>query len=483
MPKYLRAVTGLLALCALPGGIGAQISQRAPREAGAMAPGPAPAGVSVAGSFAVARVSWQPAAGAVTYSVERWLQADPACCRTTSGPLSALQWDDSELQSLTALGNYVYRVSVRYSDSRVGTADVLFNRTAPRDPAGFTAAQTAPRTVQLSWQPVPGVSSYLVGGSGLRGGITVNGTGYTLTNLPLGVQSWTVASAYNPGGILTAAANWPKASVDVAGGSARFRLTLTAADVVHATSDDVLERDGKGDEVVFAAVVEAFDLGLSGTKRVSHTYRRADPVYGDVNGFPNRIMAGSASPRGGIRTGDRIPTGANPGALPGGPMQLQLPLFLHDGALREGRDVLLVHLGVGEVDDVSQASGAGDFVPKECPPDLLLMAPAVQNQLAMPGLQPAIFETVREYNRGVCEASREWQWPAFPVNRAIGLWAGNNDPNGSHFNVDGYFVLTYEKLMAAMGGGMSTVLRMDRVDTLKDGEGHYALYLLAERMP
>jgi hypothetical protein len=87
---------------------------------------------------------------------------------------------------------------------------------APADPTGFSAQQTPSGQVQLNWNAVPGVTTYLVGGpSAGPNGLKVTGTTTILSNIPVGQQEWTVASWYDPGGLLTNWQHWPKARLNV----------------------------------------------------------------------------------------------------------------------------------------------------------------------------------------------------------------------------------------------------------------------------
>ena len=80
-----------------------------------------------------------------------------------------------------------------------------------------------------------------------------------------------------------------------------FRVTLLGFVVNHETRDTLLETDGKRDEVFQAPVVLFFDRdrGLE-----TRSFSAFGPVYGDTNNHPTVIRAGSASERGGLRTGD-----------------------------------------------------------------------------------------------------------------------------------------------------------------------------------
>jgi hypothetical protein len=66
------------------------------------------------------------------------------------------------------------------------------------------------------------------------------------------------------------------------------------------TWDNALEFDGKGDEVYFKSNI--LIANASGAPKLNSEFR--SDLYGDVNGYNNRIQVGTRSAKGGIRTGD-----------------------------------------------------------------------------------------------------------------------------------------------------------------------------------
>ena len=66
--------------------------------------------------------------------------------------------------------------------------------------------------------------------------------------------------------------------------------------------------------------------------------------------------------------------------------------------------------------------------------------------------------------------------------RPVGLLAGVNDPN-AYISADAYVVLTREKIESALGGQSWKVIKVDREDHFRGGNGHYEIYLLIERVP
>ncbi len=163
---------------------------------------PAPGNPSVVGSPAIANVSWVAAPGASGYSVERWSQVNPACCRAASPvlPANATSWADS---NYPLEGSYTFRITALYPDGGHGTVDVGWLRPTPQDPAVFEAAFVSGTTVKLTWQSVPGVTRYLLGGPGTNSNVPVSGNTVSVAGVPAGRQIWTVFSLYEPGGVFT----------------------------------------------------------------------------------------------------------------------------------------------------------------------------------------------------------------------------------------------------------------------------------------
>jgi len=245
--------------------------------------------------------------------------------------------------------------------SRTGTAVVqdratpVFTAipyTPPADPAGFTATAKASQVV-LAWQPVAGVTSYLLGGPGMGlYGLPVQATTHTVPNLPPGTHEWTVASLNADRQAINNGARWPRVSITLTPATAvtgRYRVTLAGFQVMRETFDDALDRDGKRDEVYAAASWTLFtnrnarEVGGKGTVR--------SKTYGDASRWPARVAAGKGSSSGGLMTGDTIPAGW---AIQGLPMlmrdPMQLPVVVWEGSLTNGRELLVIHPTLWEED-------------------------------------------------------------------------------------------------------------------------------------
>lgn len=302
---------------------------------------------------------------------------------------TATSWSDVGLR---ASSPYTYVVTAVYPDGRQASTQVLFTTPPAINPSGFTAAQNAqagPGQVQLDWKPVPGVSYYVLLGPGVPGGGTkiVGATSFTATGVPPGQQSWSVASYYDsgvPGGVVsTPAAQFSNASLNVTAPvvSGRYLVTVTGMHSIQMSVDDMLSRDGKGDEVFAAAYVRRYDRS---TGTIAEATSRQTMVYGDVFGSPTRVQAGTMSSLGGIRDGDPIPDDRI-GAARNSPAQdVVFPWRLWEGTLTDGNDALVISPSIWEVD--GNSSYYSNWVQQQATRNASLFATqAVQVQIAQRG--------------------------------------------------------------------------------------------------
>jgi hypothetical protein len=141
-------------------------------------------------------------------------------------------------------------------------------------------------------------------------------------------------------------ASVPSAVVDVPVWRGRYRLSLVGFHVNKETWDNALELDGKGDEIF--VTVDLQEMTPNGAAAAPVSFRSA--VYGDVNGYPSRIRAGSRSSLGGLKTGDDAPV--SPAWAPGvTPIRADaFPITLWEGELVEGERGVLVVPAVWEQD-------------------------------------------------------------------------------------------------------------------------------------
>lgn len=105
---------------------------------------------------------WAPMGGASGYLVYR-----NDAGQVTTAPLPADRTSFSHSAQNDHRVVYQYRVVAVYPDGRSGSsAAVPFQPPKPVNPTAFAAAANGSR-VTLSWQAVPGVETYLLGGAGL----------------------------------------------------------------------------------------------------------------------------------------------------------------------------------------------------------------------------------------------------------------------------------------------------------------------------
>ena len=136
--------------------------------------------------------------------------------------------------------------------------------------------------------------------------------------------------------------------------SARFRVTLNGFTVNHDTYDHALGYDGQGDEVYIIADAVAFN----GAGSVLERRNLQTPIMGEANGQGERIQAGRATDRGGLRTGNPFPTN-EPWRYGGGLSERQLPLLLCEGMLKRdgtaaGTTAVLIVPTIWERDELPQ---------------------------------------------------------------------------------------------------------------------------------
>jgi hypothetical protein len=120
-----------------------------------------------------------------------------------------------------------------------------------------------------------------------------------------------------------------------------FRIRLIGF-VVHApTLDTALGLDGSGDEVSVRADLAEVDARVSPVSYVPRVRHIETPVMGDTHNPEFRILAGSASPTGGLTNNDEVP---RPSSLPPAvdPEHARLPLVVWEGELTRGRNGVVV---------------------------------------------------------------------------------------------------------------------------------------------
>ncbi len=249
--------------------------------------------------------------------------------------------------------------------------------------------------------------------------------------------------------------------------SGHYRVMILGARVDQETEDDFLERDGKRDEIYFAARVQQFD------RRDQRTLADGvvrSGIMGDVNGFPARMRAGSASPQGGIRTGDNVPAVGDVAAYSAPPVAGGLPLLVWDGTLRDGIDVIVVQSDVWEWDGDPALYNSWVYWTSR----LTAADPDVQRLTASRTLT---LDGPRDFELGDLRAGVDRPIAVFKAGSSKARW---ND----HF-----LVLTREAIEAAIQnwsavGGRPPVT-LDRVQRgyVDKQDGVYHIYFRIERLP
>ncbi|MCY7380636.1 MAG: hypothetical protein LH467_15015, partial [Gemmatimonadaceae bacterium] len=284
--------------------------------------GPEPKDVQILGTPAEAVISWYApytygSPAPTGYTVERWKQSDPACCRATSPVLTAREWRDPVMWS----GVWMYKVMAMYADGRRGSAQRSYTYAGPTIPTGFKAVQVGRDSVVLTWNKVSGASYYLVGGPPTNVMFRADSPRAVITGVPVGSHTWKLASMYEA---KTGDASPPKQSsafehASVAVVQRQYRIIAEALRVTQATVDDPWSGDGRWDEVFVTSLAELFD------HKTGNLLTRLPPVvsvvHGDVAKYPSPegVRAGSASADGGIRHGDVVtPIVGPPAARAGG---------------------------------------------------------------------------------------------------------------------------------------------------------------------
>ena len=144
---------------------------------------------------------------AASVTVER-LVANAAPVRLRRSSPTALSAIDPG--PLTPGQMVTYRVTLTNALGVAQAADATYTPPLPRDPAGLTGTQHADGSVVITWQAVPGAAGYQVSGTALPTAVMVRGaTSWRSAPQGAGARQWRVATAYEPGGVLTAASSWP----------------------------------------------------------------------------------------------------------------------------------------------------------------------------------------------------------------------------------------------------------------------------------
>lgn len=331
----------------------ARISESGKQTIKQPAAGPAPAGLRVNSiSVGVQSIHWSIVTGA-TYDVYR--QDGQNWTPVATGLTRGLTEDRKIVPPGT-----VYRVSAHYADGSVGHADVTHaNPFQPSRPTRLQAQQIAPNALRLTFWSANdvGLQGYRVFASTAPNAgkfVATRNAEYStvdIEGLPVGAVLLRLVPQFD--GKLASIEEQLNASV--VPWSGRYRVVLLGFRVAKQTPDeDILGGDGAGDEVFFGAF-RALVPRQTGDMQVQGVVRSA--VFGDNSRFPARVRAGSATPSGGLRSGDVIPSDAQMVAQPGLATSAdRLPMLLWEGRLDHGGNLLALGLVGFEWDNTTEAN-------------------------------------------------------------------------------------------------------------------------------
>jgi hypothetical protein len=362
------------------------------------------------------------------------------------------------------------------------------------DPTNFVATRQGNR-VLLTWNAVPGVSWYVLGGPGMGlYGRSVQGTTYTVGPLEPGSYEWTVASLAGEGEPpLTNGSYWPKARAVIGSSTAgSYRISVAGFRVNHNTHDDQLNRDGWGDEIFSSVVLQRFDRA---TGRLIESQSVTSSIHGDGNQAPDRVPQGRASGNGGLTAGDVVPSGWDERSPQPSPGPGRFPFTVWDGPLADGGDVLVLRPTLWEADG---DRGAFDwwlgFMAGAPATDATWKLPRLQQSLGSSGLEiiPGVGRDLHPDYSNLHYASSDVIDHAFVGNTQIHyVNPGRHRPIGmkDHYWKDLLVVLTREKIEAelqrasqvATPAGLIAIPLNDAQGGTAPLNGQYVLYLRVER--
>jgi len=394
-PSARSAATGTLGATNSPAA--AQVGAAHSKQTGAAPLGPPPTNITVVcdGDAASHLISWQ-AANWASFDIYREQNG-------TRIQIGAEVKDTSVHESALVPPNTKYRVDVKHTDGSIGSAEYVWaNPPQPGAVTGLTAVQSGPGKVVVRWKAPPYATNFRVFiTTGKPEGVLETGNSSLLINVPVGRATVRVAPSYTTtdGEELRYGNAW----TDVTVWGEQFRVVFLGVECVHETLDNPFQTDGKKDEIFAGAYVGTIDPyvnilntttpshvgpgpGGSASSQPSHLQSeqqrrdgttsgsagginrlKADAnqwmmptqlqslrtkVMGDTNGFPDRIQAGTASDKGGIQTGDFVPSSAIINAQPGiAATADHFPLLVWEGDLTPQSKYLEIAPVIFEWDD------------------------------------------------------------------------------------------------------------------------------------
>jgi hypothetical protein len=346
----LLTISAMVLMNAVP--LSAQIIPKEPIVAPTLYTGPPPTGFRVTSSTpASVSFSWGASTGAVSYQLMRTASAGAAWTYLAPNPIASTTLAYNDQSGIDYRSSYIYRLQVNYSSGPSGYIDLPVTLPRPVNPTGLTAKQIGSQTVTLTWNPTDNPA--MLFGSGLpQNGVSVTGASYTVNNLTLGQNSWTIGTFYQPGNISTPATEFPSTSATVVKWMGNYRISLIGLSVNNPSDDDILDADGKGDEIMPYVYMQTYDQASGNTLSPAVSIRGATHGQNQGGKFGQRVMAGTATNKGGLIKGDIFPAGLLQGALASSPVaQGSFPIKIFEGILTRDREALVIWPSLWEIDD------------------------------------------------------------------------------------------------------------------------------------
>jgi hypothetical protein len=394
-------------------------------------------------------------------------------------------------------------------------------------PTNFQATVQGPTQVSLSWNAVAGTTGYHVfraTGSAAFSRLTtfkiaatrytdasatpsttfryrvaaVDASGQTYSSLILTVTTPAAGSLISSARISSAAGTPPPQHIALAvpsrmerrlPTSGRYRISIAGFTVSHETYDDPLERDGKRDEVFVATEIQHFNRKTGALVGGSTVQSK---VFGDANGFPDRVPQGRASGVGGLMTGDVVPYGWDLQSILPSPAPGWFPLVLWEGSLANDEDAVVLRPTIWEWDGDHEAFNYWLGIVTKAGTSTWSYGP-LQQTVATPSISMVRGDWI------LCVANRLESIHG-PYALPFGVIAGRDrpigidpyDPNGcgSDLFFDKLLLLTREKIeyeLTRSGAIVATRLLPLRFLDVTTGNaafsGDYTVYLRVERLP
>jgi hypothetical protein len=450
-------------------------------------PGPAPANVEIYRKTPGYHSLRWIATGMKAFEVYR---RDRDGWKFLRGGFRELFYDDSAFVA----PNSAYKVVAVYEDGRRGETIVEYpDPPQPQAPTGLRVWQTGPETIQVEWVNVPGLGRYRMFGPGVpaAGELISTGTlsnpGYghraTMNFMPPGIHEIRVAPVYGDNLISPVFAS---ARVAINSDRGRYRMLWVGAKVNRSGPDDLLDADGKGQEIFAGAFVAQAPLSPTGPATSLPSVRTV--VYGDTQAFADRIRAGSAGPTGGLRAGDLVPSANVLMPAPGAAGETdRFPLRIWEGELIDTGPAVSVIPVLFEWGAVNH--DAWTHYSNHWPVGNVLqkLGEAMRTNLRAPLAPQPLYGTweVQDFSRSADEpAERRPSLVGFSTaagrDRPIGLVNTSRPgqvPSYAH-NILG-FVLTRPRVEAALGG--QSIVRLEQV-WYDEFSGSYTGYFQIERL-